>query len=109
MFGDFSRATEKVVFSEPQWALLLRLFPPTKPGEGLPMLTILETAVNDSDFDLLWTGLKKYKQIHVDKLMKNAGKGRKSIPTPEAAAAKCLRASLKFKYSSIEKKKKSNP
>jgi len=27
---------------------------------------------------------KKYKQIHVDKLMKNGGKGGMSLPTPEA-------------------------
>jgi hypothetical protein len=88
--------------------LLLEVFPRTAPGEALPLQTILDKAESNANFGSLWTGLKRYKEVHVDALKKNGGKGRKSIPTPEAAAAKCLRASLKFKYLKMSKEETNN-
>ena len=89
--------------------LLVLLFPGmAKKGEGLPMQTIDATVKLHPGFALLWAGLIEYKASILDEkkqeLIKQ-GKDAKNLPTPEASAAKCLRASLKFKFDSLSKRK----
>jgi hypothetical protein len=86
----------------------MNMFPRTAPGEALPLQTILDKAESNANFGSLWKGLKHYKEVYVDTLKKNGGKGQKSIPTPEAAAAKCLRASLVFKNLKMSKEETNN-
>jgi len=89
--------------------LLVLLFPCMgKKGEGLPMKTIEATTKLHPGFALLWTGLVEYKESILDEKkeeMIKRGEDTKNLPTPEASAAKCLRASLKFKFESLNKRK----
>ena len=70
------------------------------------MATILRMAEENADFGLLWEGLKEYKALGFGS--KNGGRGSKSNKTPEAVAAKCLRASLKFIFKSLKKAQENN-